>query len=1309
MKTINLLLLFVSGFAFAQPSINNPAPYRVCDDNADGIAAFDFNIVTPTIINQAGTQVLYYLSLIDSQAAVNPINLSVPFTNTTAFNQTIYIRAWDIADPNNPAFTSLNLVVSQKPTATISNNLNCAGNPITVTAIGSPSGSYNFLYSTPSGVPYPGNVATFNTTVDGSYYVTVTDNVSGCVSNPAGTYVYFTPLPVVTINATSICDSNPAFVTTTVNSGNPLTYVWTIPSGAIDPGSSPNFITSIIGTYSVIVTDNVTGCTSNAFSTTITNQSSTTPTFSVPPSVCAGYILPTTSDNGIAGTWSPSILTTGTYLFTPSTGQCATTYSTFITVNDAPNANQAPNLVQNTTNNNAVFDLTIQNAFINNSPGVQFEYFLSLSDAQNNTNAIPNPTAFTNTANPQTIYIRVVDLALGSCAATTSFNLVINNPNNVYIPDANFKARLINIGVDSNFDGEIQFSEAGAINTDLNINAALIADLTGIEAFTNITGLNCSNNTLSSLNINNLTNLIHLDCSYNQLTSLNISNLTNLELFNCSSNLLTTLDVNPLTLLVELNCSVNQLSAMNVSPLVNLKTLICSNNAITTLSLNDLLNFEHLEYASNQSSSLTLSNLPKLNYLDCSVNFYIPSLNPTVFPLLQHLDCRYNSLTTINVSGLSNLNYLDCSVNQLVTLNVTGLNNLATLYAYNNSITTTDLSNLPSLTTVYIPNNHLTSLDFTGSNNVNYLYCNYNLLTNLNINGLVNLNYLYCQENQISALNFAGLTSLYIVQCDHNLLTSLDFTTATNLQAFSCSYNNLNSINIKNGNPNIDTNSYYSWSQNPILTFICCDEVKLTAINQILNQSSNVNNGNVVFNSYCSFVPGGYYNTISGQIKLDANNNGCDATDATQPHIKVNINDGLNLGATFTDANGNYTFYVPAGNFNISPETENPNWFSFSPTSANIFFANANNNTSTQNFCAVSTGSHQDIEITIEPIDAARPGLPAVYKIVYKNKGNIAVSGNLNLNYNDTLLDFTSATVPPSSQNTGVLNWNYTNLQPFENRSFYITFNVNSSADSAAVNIGTHLNFTATINPIGTDENQNDNTYSYNQIAVSSYYPNSITCIEGDLVSTIEIGNYLHYGIRFENTGNYLAENVVVKIIIDTTKYDISTLQILNSSNPVYTRITGNIVEFIFDNINLEAAHGTPPVGGHGDVLFKIKTKDNLVNNDTVLQKAGIYFDYSSPMDTNDAETTFAELSNPGFEQDNSVKIYPNPTNSIININSNFNIKSIELYDIQGRILETILEDSSAFRLDISSKSNGIYFLKIKTDKGIKVEKIVKE
>ena len=55
----------------------------------------------------------------------------------------------------------------------------------------------------------------------------------------------------------------------------------------------------------------------------------------------------------------------------------------------------------------------------------------------------------------------------------------------VSIPDTNFKAALIDLGVDSNGDKEIEYNEAAAVTT-LDVSSQSIGDLTGIEFFTNL-------------------------------------------------------------------------------------------------------------------------------------------------------------------------------------------------------------------------------------------------------------------------------------------------------------------------------------------------------------------------------------------------------------------------------------------------------------------------------------------------------------------------------------------------------------------------------------------------------------------------------------------------------------------------------------------------------------------------------------------------------------------------------------------------------------------------------------------------------
>lgn len=107
-------------------------------------------------------------------------------------------------------------------------------------------------------------------------------------------------------------------------------------TGAITPSTStPNTYTV---TYTVLASG---GCPGVIATTSVTINPLVTPTFNPVAPVCAGTVIapqPTTSLNGITGTWSPALnnTTTTTYTFTPTAGQCATTTTLTIIVNPKP-------------------------------------------------------------------------------------------------------------------------------------------------------------------------------------------------------------------------------------------------------------------------------------------------------------------------------------------------------------------------------------------------------------------------------------------------------------------------------------------------------------------------------------------------------------------------------------------------------------------------------------------------------------------------------------------------------------------------------------------------------------------------------------------------------------------------------------------------------------------------------------------------------------------------------------------------------------------------------------------------------------
>ncbi|MFK7749555.1 MAG: Calx-beta domain-containing protein, partial [Kordia sp.] len=443
------------------------------------------------------------------------------------------------------------------------------------------------------------------------------------------------------------------------------------------------------------------------------------------------------------------------------------------------------------------------------------------------------------------------------------------------------------------------------------------------------------------------------------------------------------------------------------------------------------------------------------------------------------------------------------------------------------------------------------------------------------------------------------------------------------------------------------------------------------------------------------------YNTIQGNIAYDLNDDGCNGTDdLVFPFTRVDINDGTETTSIFTDNLGNYSFQATSGNYTITPNIENPTLYIATPANAIANFPITNNLLADEDFCITNNGSNPDVEIVISPIDFARPGFDASYWISYKNKGNEVISGDISLTYDEPLLDFINSTETISSQTPGVLNWTYTDLAPLESRNFYVRFNVNSPTETPPVNIDDQLVFTATINPIAGDILPDDNQFAYTQTVVGSYDPNDITCIQGNFVNPDQIGEYLHYVINFENTGNFFAQNVVVEMEIDPTQFNASTIRMLSTSHDASITVTGNIIRFIFQNILLEA-------GGHGNILLKIQSQDTLIEDDIVSNEANIFFDYNFPIQTN-TETTAFTLSLDQVRLNNAINIYPNPTKEQLYISAKDAIKSIEIYDVQGRMLASEKYNTKNIALDMSAQAAGIYFVKIKTEKGIKTEKIVK-
>lgn len=252
----------------------------------------------------------------------------------------------------------------------------------------------------------------------------------------------------------------------------------------------------------------------------------------------------------------------------------------------------------------------------------------------------------------------------------------------VDIPDAVFLDCLIEQGVDYDADGLISLAEAHGFKTlnlqgqvgcdeetDAYYGLGAIESLEGIQAFKNLTFLDCSGHQIASLDLKNLSNLIHLICGYNQLCSIDLSDNTDLTSLSCGHNRLSNLDLKNNPGLVNLICDDNQLGGLDISHCPDLQYLSCKGNHLSVLDVSNNVALTNLHCDDNRLTSLDLSDNPELVHLACTHN-QLSGCDVSGNYKLKHLYCDGNVFTHLDVSKNPLLSGLTCASNQLDSLNI---------------------------------------------------------------------------------------------------------------------------------------------------------------------------------------------------------------------------------------------------------------------------------------------------------------------------------------------------------------------------------------------------------------------------------------------------------------------------------------------------------------------------------------------------------------------------------------------------------------------------------------------------------------
>lgn len=280
-------------------------------------------------------------------------------------------------------------------------------------------------------------------------------------------------------------------------------------------------------------------------------------------------------------------------------------------------------------------------------------------------------------------------------------------------PDPAFRNRVLEL-FDDNLDCIIDEDELDKISEFdwLDLSDCGIKDLTGIEYFTEVTGLFVGVNELEILDISKNTKITTLACARNHITSIDITGIPGLiKAYEMGSTFIDQL-VDEQDNKYDF-CSYSY-SAMNGESY----SLDCDTNveiirekseeeAATIRMFPDKKFRTYVLAQFDDNLDLVIDDDELADIGDCTMvtlfSYGIEDLTGIeYFTGLQYLDCSWNKLTKLELSANTQLVYLNCEYNMLSSLDISANTELFFLDCAVNPMTQLDISAAPKLVNAYL-------------------------------------------------------------------------------------------------------------------------------------------------------------------------------------------------------------------------------------------------------------------------------------------------------------------------------------------------------------------------------------------------------------------------------------------------------------------------------------------------------------------------------------------------------------------------------------------------------------------------------
>lgn len=434
-----------------------------------------------------------------------------------------------------------------------------------------------------------------------------------------------------------------------------------------------------------------------------------------------------------------------------------------------------------------------------------------------------------------------------------------------------------------------------------------------------------------------------------------------------------------------------------------------------------------------------------------------------------------------------------------------------------------------------------------------------------------------------------------------------------------------------------------------------------------------------------AFAVNGYL--LTGQIYFDEDSNGTmNGNDHGLPQQMVRLLPDSTIA--ISDENGFFGFGVLGGNYTIEylPQA---NWV---PTTAPSYSLNVNSNTTNLDFGTQAIVDTVNLSVIISS-ELPRCNQGVNFFITATNTGTVNIASGTLKFVKPSNSPFVSSSPPPYSVTVDTIIWNYSNLLVGLSQVYTVVLllpGAGSSVYSTAYITGEDIGGTL----IGTRFNDLQQTVS------CSFDPNDKAANPagvGPLHLTL-LSDTLEYTIRFQNTGNDTAFNIVIRDTLSSL-FNKNTFRVLASSYPVQTSFeTNGAISFRFSNILLPDSNVNEPAS-HGYVVFSVVPVAGLPDTTEVYNTAYIYFDLNDPVVTNTTLNTLVEKIIDGIDEnpatDLNVQVLPNlfTDKAYLTFNNPDGEEFlIRIFDASGRKVSEVTITSGRFVIDGENVSAGLYF-----------------